>query len=102
MPFYVERRPHKPVLKFLIVKSVVFLSFWQVCLSGGFYLFDVIHLTHAHTHQQSIGLAVLEKVELIKGSKDGVCFVVLFLCVCFLCPFPPGGFFSSLSRRLTT
>ena len=27
-------RPHKPVLKFLIVKSVIFLAFWQVRCSS--------------------------------------------------------------------
>lgn len=31
-PFFLFQlfRPHKPVLKFLIVKSVIFLAFWQV------------------------------------------------------------------------
>eukprot|EP00048_Salpingoeca_helianthica_P006948 m.104717 g.104717 ORF g.104717 m.104717 type:complete len:367 (-) comp14184_c0_seq1:23-1123(-) len=72
--------PHQPVLKFLIVKSIIFVSFWQ-----------------------SVVIAIIEKADVITSSKDGsiqagelavayqnflICFEMFFASVLYLYAFP--------------
>lgn len=54
--------PHKPVLKFLIVKSVIFLAFWQV--------WSPFKSLFQHVSLQGIGLAIAESLGAFKNEHQ--------------------------------
>lgn len=68
--------PYSPVLKFFMVKSVIFLSFWQ-----GELLFPSLY-----SHKElCAGTQMLELIERMINSPN-VCFFVFFFycCICFV------------------